>query len=625
MCSVTQKYCIKSGYNCSCIVGGYIVLKKTIHSLISLYKIIIEMDRVMVLLMLIHSILNAIIPFGAIIISGRVIDMMTEGIQYKHIILFAALGCICMLVIYLTQNIFHKICETRKNLCIRKYDTLIAKHTVNMKYEYLEGEEVQEIRSRINEDNNWGYGLFGMFSLVGEFMQKLCMMIISTVVLVPLLMLKKVIAIACVVYLGIVFMALVWLIKIRKKAYDQQMKSMGEVEKTNRLIAFYTNDISYKVGKDIRMYQAQDLIDKGGAKSYFDMKKEISKNIGNCMGKSDGLSGFIIGFSEGIAYLLVAYQAILKIISIGRVVTYAGVINQFVSALSYFVINISEIIVHANRFLSTFEYLSIPTENDFDRQSLNMEAESIHIIEFCDVSFAYPNSSKYALKDINIKISGGKQLAVVGENGSGKTTFIKLLCRLYKPTSGKILLNGIDINDIGIIDYFNMLSVVFQDFSLLAIPITDNVCIDNIVDEDKVYKVIEQVGLKERIDKEQDGIYTPIYHELYENGIEPSGGEAQKIALARAIYKDTPLLILDEPTAALDPFSEADLYSKFSEIAQDKTAIFISHRLASCKFCDEIVVFNEGRIIQYGSHAELMEYPEGKYYELWNAQAEYYR
>ena len=591
----------------------------------TLYKIIKGMDKIIVSLMLINSILSAVIPFGAIIISGRVIDMMAAGIQYTLIVSIAVLGCIIMLVIYLTQNLLHKICEVRKNLCVRKYDTLIAKHTINMKYEYLEGEEVQELRSRIREDNNWGYGLFGMFSLVEEFMQKLCMMIISMIMLVPLLIHNKVIAMACVVFGGGVFIALVWLLKIRKKAYDQQMKSMGEVEKTNRLIAFYTNDISYKVGKDIRMYQIQNLIDRGGAESYFKIRKEISKNIGSCMGKSDGLSGFLIGFSEGIAYLLVAYQAILKAISIGRVVTYAGAINQFVSALSYFVININEILVHASRFLSTFEYLKIPTENDYDKQTINNEEESINIIEFCDVSFAYPNSSKYALKDINIKITGGKQLAVVGVNGSGKTTFIKLLCRLYKPTSGKILLNGIDINDIEINSYLNMLSVVFQDFSLFAIPIVDNICIDNNVDEDKVYKVIEQVGLRERIDKEQDGIKTPIYHELYESGIEPSGGEAQKIALARAIYKNASLLILDEPTAALDPLSEADLYSKFSEIAQDKTAIFISHRLASCKFCDDIVVFNEGSIIQYGSHEELMECPEGKYYELWNAQAEYYR
>ena len=256
------------------------------------------------------------------------------------------------------------------------------------------------------------------------------------------------------------------------------------------------------------------------------------------MGKSDGFSGFIIGISEGIAYLLVAYQALLGVISVGQIVTYAGVINQFTTALSYFVININETIVHTNRFLSTFEYLNIPIEKDIGKKTMDSEKETIDTIEFCNVSFAYPNSEKFVLRNINMIIKGGEQLAVVGTNGSGKTTLIKLLCRLYKPTSGTILLNGIDINDIEINSYLKMLSVVFQDFSLFSIPIVDNICIGNNIDKDRVYKIIDQVGLKERIDKEKDGVNTPVFHELYENGIELSGGEAQKLALARAIYKN---------------------------------------------------------------------------------------
>lgn len=600
-------------------------MKQTINNLIRLFKIVLDLDKSVILLMVIRSILNAIIPFGAIIISGNVIDRMVNKSNYKEIIMFAILGCFVVLVIYLTQNILHKLCEVKKNICVRKYDTLIAKQTVNIKYEYLEGEEVQALRARIREDNNWGYGLYGMFTLVEEFMQRLCAMIASVFVLVPLLFRGWMIAVACLTFFIGVFLALTLLLKIRKKAYEQQMKSMGEIEKTNRLIAFLTNDISYKSGKDIRLYQVQNLINSKGAESYFIAKKEISKNIGNRMGKSDGFSGFIIGISEGMAYLLVAYQALLGIISVGQIVTYAGVINQFTSALSYLVININEIIVHTNRFLSTFEYLSIPIEQDNGKKRIDAEGETINTIEFRDVSFSYPNSDRLVLKNINMTIKGGEQLAVVGMNGSGKTTFIKLLCRLYKPTSGKILLNGIDINDIEINSYLKMLSVVFQDFSLFAIPMVDNICIGNNVNRDRVHEIIEQVGLTERIKKEKDGVNTPIFHELYENGIELSGGEAQKLALARAIYKNSPLLILDEPTAALDPLSEADLYNKFSDIAKGKTAIFISHRLASCKFCDSIAVFDNGNFIQFGSHEELIKSVEGKYYMLWNAQAEYYK
>ena len=599
-------------------------MKKTINDLIKLFKIVFNLDRWVILLIIIQSVLNAIIPFGAIIVSGNVIDRMMNKSNYEETILFAIFGCFIVLIIYLMQNIVHRSCEVKKNVCVRKYDTLIAKQTIDMKYEYLEGEKVQAIRARMREDNNWGYGLYGMFLLIEDFMQRLCTMTVSVFVLLPLLFSGWMMAVACSMFFFIVFGALILLLKIRKKAYEQQMKSMEEIEKTNRLIAFFTNDINYKSGKDIRLYQVQNLINSKGAESYFVSRKEISKNIGNRMGKSDGFSGFIIGISEGIAYLLVAYQALLGVISVGQIVTYAGVINQFTTALSYFVININEIIVHTNRFLSTFEYLNIPIEEDIGKKTMDSEKETIDTIEFCNVSFAYPNSEKFVLRNINMTIKGGEQLAVVGTNGSGKTTLIKLLCRLYKPTSGTILLNGIDINDIEINSYLKMLSVVFQDFSLFSIPIVDNICIGNNIDKDRVYKIIDQVGLKERIDKEKDGVNTPVFHELYENGIELSGGEAQKLALARAIYKNSPLLILDEPTAALDPLSEADLYSKFSDIAKGKTAIFISHRLASCKFCDKIAVFDNGNFIQFGSHKELMQCADGKYYMLWNAQAQYY-
>lgn len=510
-------------------------------------------------------------------------------------------------------------------MCVWEYDTLVARQTIRIKYEYLEGEEVQAIRARIREDNNWGYGLYGMFTLFEDFTQKLCTIIISVTILIPLLFRNWKIAIACLCFFVVVFLSLVLLLKIRQRAYDQQMKSMEKIEKTNRLIAYFTNDIGYKASKDIRLYQAQDLINSNGAESYFAAKKEISKNIGNRMGRGDGFSGFIIGMSEGIAYLLAAYQAILDVISVDQVVTYAGAINQFTSAFSYFVININEIAVHTNRFLSTFEYLNLPIEEDNGKEIIDVGKENIHTIEFCNVSFAYPNSDKLVLKDVNITLKGGEHLAIVGMNGSGKTTFIKLLCRLYQPTSGKILFNGVDINEIKMSSYLEMMSVVFQDFSLFAIPIADNICVGNALQENKVEKIIEQVGLQERIKKEVGRIYTPVFQELYENGIELSGGEGQKLALARALYKNSPLLILDEPTAALDPLSEADLYHKFSEMAKGKTAIFISHKLASCKFCDNIAVFHNGGVVQSGSHEELLECVEGKYYKLWEAQARYYK
>ena len=218
----------------------------------------------------------------------------------------------------------------------------------------------------------------------------------------------------------------------------------------------------------------------------------------------------------------------------------------------------------------------------------------------------------------------GKLIAVWGSPGSGKTTFIKLLCRLYDPQEGQILLNGIDIRKYRYDDYMNIFSVVFQDFQLICQPLGANVAGSVEYDRERVRKALIDAGFGDRLASMEKGLDTMLYKDLSEDGVDVSGGEAQKIAIARALYKNAPFIILDEPTAALDPIAEAEIYSKFNDIAGDKTAIYISHRLSSCKFCDEIAVFQGGAVIQQGTHAELVADTTGKYHELWNAQAQYY-
>ncbi len=209
-------------------------------------------------------------------------------------------------------------------------------------------------------------------------------------------------------------------------------------------------------------------------------------------------------------------------------------------------------------------------------------------------------------------------------NGSGKTTFIKLLCRLYDPTEGEILLNGIDIRKYNYREYMDIFSVVFQDFGLFALTLGENVAAKVDYDRDRVTDSLCKAGFADRLAEMPKGIETYLYKDYNKDGVNVSGGEAQKIAIARALYKDAPFIILDEPTAALDPIAEAEIYEKFDAIAGDKTAIYISHRLSSCKFCDEIAVFHEGAVIQQGTHADLVADENGKYHELWNAQAQYY-
>ena len=246
------------------------------------------------------------------------------------------------------------------------------------------------------------------------------------------------------------------------------------------------------------------------------------------------------------------------------------------------------------------------------------------VFEFHNVSFAYPETEQMILKNFSMKIESGEHLAVVGMNGSGKSTMIKLLCRLYDPTEGKITLNGIDIREFDYAEYLKLFAIVFQDFKLLAFPVGENVACSDEYDEERVWKCLEMAGVKERVEEFPKKLKQSVYKLYEKDGIDLSGGEEQKIAIARALYKDAPFVILDEPTAALDPIAESEIYSRFNEIAVNKTTVYISHRLSSCRFCSRIVVFDNGAVIQEGTHEELLENPAGKYSELWNAQAQYY-
>ena len=323
-------------------------------------------------------------------------------------------------------------------------------------------------------------------------------------------------------------------------------------------------------------------------------------------------------------YMVLIMAVMAGNVSVGSIAKYVSCIMLLLDAISGMVGTLQRVFANNHYLKRFFSYFDI--QNKMYQGSLTVEKrlDNEYDVEFRNVSFRYPNTENYALRHVNAKFKVGKKLAVVGENGSGKTTFIKLLCRLYDPTEGEIFLNGVDIRKYNYDEYLSIFSVVFQDFTLFSFTIGQNVAAAKEYEKARVEECLRRAGFGERLDTMPEGTDTYLYKDYSEKGIEISGGEAQKIALARALYRDAPFIVLDEPTAALDPISEYEVYSKFNELSGEHTTIYISHRLASCRFCDSIVVFDEGRIIEQGSHEELILKKEGKYYELWNAQAQYY-
>lgn len=279
---------------------------------------------------------------------------------------------------------------------------------------------------------------------------------------------------------------------------------------------------------------------------------------------------------------------------------------------------------YANEFVNFMDY---PASMPKGRRKVK---DGMHVFEFRNLSFSYPGSEVVVLKNVNLTIGEGEHLSVVGLNGAGKTTLIKLLCRLYDPTEGEILMDGINIKEYDYQEYMKVFAPVFQDFKLFAFEIRENLLLKdhtdmNDADEILVRETLQKIDMAEKVNSFKNGARTVLFKQFDSEGIEPSGGEQQKLAIARALIKDAPAVILDEPTAALDPIAEYEIYKHFEELVQGKTAIYISHRLSSCQFCDRIAVFSEGNVKEYGTHEELVGLKDGIYAKMFEAQAQYYR
>lgn len=322
-------------------------------------------------------------------------------------------------------------------------------------------------------------------------------------------------------------------------------------------------------------------------------------------------------------FLVTAAKAFLGVFGIGNFILYRGTVERFVDAFSGVAKGVARLRENNECLLELYQFLDLPEDMYQGTLAVEKRDDIDYEIEFRDVSFRYPGTENWVLRHVDMKFRIGDKLAIVGENGSGKTTFIKLLCRLYDPTEGRILLNGIDITRYRYEEYLSLFSVVFQDYRLFQFSLADNVASSFDYDEDKVRRCLVQAGFGDRMAELEKGIHTVLGRDYENDGLDLSGGEEQKVALARALYKDAPFVVLDEPTAALDPIAEAAVYENFQKTVEHKTAVFISHRLSSCRFCDDNIVFDRGRLVQRGSH-DVLEAQEGKYRQLWNAQAQYY-
>ena len=393
---------------------------------------------------------------------------------------------------------------------------------------------------------------------------------------------------------------------------------------SRRYSYIFNNMISFEVAKEVRINGASSWLCKKYGAITQEYLNEFKKNQHRTL-RLNALTMLIDLVQTVVIYGYCAYLAINGDITVGSFTVFLGAVTAFSGSFSGFIGRFPGLVLLSEYVDDFKEFLRLAEHEGEEKESIESDdlIDRKFDIEFVNVSFKYPNTDRYVLKNVNIKIKAGERLSVVGYNGAGKSTFIKLICRLYEPTEGKILVGGVDISTIKQHDYRDLLSVVFQDYELFSMTIRDNVVLNREFSNDRLHDALEKSDMGERIAMLEGGVDTELFRAFDYDGTEFSGGEGQKLACARAYYKDAPIVILDEPTASLDPLAETRLYKRFNSIIGSKTAIYISHRLASVKFCDTIACFADGELVEHGTHRELMDI-NGVYADMFSKQAHYY-
>lgn len=510
----------------------------------------------------------------------------------------------------------------------------LNKKLMSMDYEYMESETIQNKRRDIdNMAREHGCGLNMLFWTATPFVERLLQLVVAGIITVQLFVKcftayktqewKGILIVLSFVAFLIIFLYVNQ--RMTQKIQAKINKSVEERLPYTRKYDFYVDEYigREECGKTVRLFNQQSLLSE--------TLNEIFKKVSKLLSRQTILEARMNQWAEGInvlisgmIYLLLGIMALKRVISVGSICLYAGCITNFLWHFQKWNQQVSLLKMNTKYVKQYLDFMDIKNKKYEGTLPVEKRDDDKFMIEFENVSFHYPGSEKNVLENFSIRFNIGERLAVVGRNGSGKTTFIKLLCRLYDPTEGRILLNGIDIKKYDYKEYLSLFSVVFQDFQIPAFTLGQAVAASQEYDEEHVNDAVKKAGLSSLAARMPYGNETYLTKEFDKTGVNISGGEAQKLAIARALYHDTPFVILDEPTAALDPIAEYEVYAKFDELIGTKTAVYISHRLSSCQFCNDILVIDDGKAVQRGSHEKLID-EEGLYAKLWKTQAKYYQ
>lgn len=611
--------------------------EKRYADLVRSAELIKKYDTKLLPILLLRSVVNSIGVYFNSVSLGIVIDFMTER-AFRDVMYVVTAICIGNAVLALGRLLLGKVIGRKSFFMEQQYKKSKTAACFAVAYEKVETAEFQDLRQNIRySDDNMGTfsGIIGLFE---RFYENVVTLVLGVGILAAMVLSAKITspgvaaltAVAAVLVIGCAMGSA----KLVKRLQDTSTKKIpglfNDLAKGNRLGMYLLEHIvhNYNMGKDIRIYRTERLVNKEMKKMTESMGASYKK-ICLFSGMPTTVSDISSGVLGGLIYMFTAVAAVLGYITIGSVVICADSIRNVLGTWSELFICLGEFSVLQSRLGYTVELFSMAEE---EKKAAEQEKQGEKVIgqgwnperiSFEHVFFRYPNSEEWVLVDVSFEIRKEERLSIVGKNGAGKTTAIKLLCGLYQPQRGCVRIDGVDVREIPGDIYREMLATVFQDFKLFSFSVADNLAMGEAFDEESANEIFRKVGLEQRMKNFQEGVDTVLYHD-YEEGVEVSGGEAQKLALARCRYKNAPVMILDEPTSALDAKTEMEIFSDMERISEGRTVVYVSHRLSACRLSDRILVFDKGRVVQNGSHAELVNADGSVYQELWKAQAQYY-
>lgn len=555
--------------------------------------------------MVLQPIITAYIP-------KAMIDCINEGAAVERLTLVVALlSVLVALTTWLTPFMQELLLGSARIIRMR-YAVMAFNKNLNTSYINIESLDGREKNKRAMEFYR------GYYSSSADFIETCNQLLVCIVGVITSLAL---------IYKINIFMILLILATCAAEFF--LLKYLNKKEKwvkDSRSKIFVKFDYYYKLSKDltaskdIRLYGFTDYFIAGIAKLITGLEDITAKYMHQSV--RVGSTRALLNLArELVAYAYLTYLVCRGRLSVSDFIFYFGIITGFSNWIVQLVYNYSNIERCCNDCRGFRDFIE-STEENKDKPSVDFD--NVNSIEFKNVNFTYPNAEKSTINNISFKVNKGENIAIVGENGAGKTTAIKLLCGLYYPTEGDILINGKNSKSFSADSYFDLFSAVFQDYNFLPMTIAENICATGNYDQEKLNSAFEKAGITDKINALPDKEKSFMIKDVYKNAVDFSGGEKQKLLLAKAIYKNAPVLILDEPTAALDPISENELYLKYNEMTDNKISFFISHRLSSTRFCDKILFIKNGTIAESGTHEELMAL-KGAYYRMYQIQSYYYQ